>query len=82
MCRFLKGYFLVQVGFTFKHHSIKKLMREMVFWKVIWENKEGVEDSLPSLVYISREKRPKHPHHYKAGAMNVLVIFIFIFYSH
>ncbi|KAL5573381.1 hypothetical protein UlMin_022978 [Ulmus minor] len=40
--------------------------------KVIRENKEGVEDSLPPLVYISREKRPKHPHHYKAGAMNVL----------
>ncbi|CAN0914442.1 Cellulose synthase-like protein B3 [Linum grandiflorum] len=27
---------------------------------------------LPHLVYISREKRPKYPHHYKAGAMNVL----------
>ncbi|KAK1423939.1 hypothetical protein QVD17_19250 [Tagetes erecta] len=27
---------------------------------------------LPSVIYISREKNPKHPHHYKAGAMNVL----------
>ncbi|KAL5861432.1 hypothetical protein ACOSQ4_002728 [Xanthoceras sorbifolium] len=26
---------------------------------------------IPHLVYISREKQPKHPHHYKAGAMNV-----------
>jgi cellulose synthase/poly-beta-1,6-N-acetylglucosamine synthase-like glycosyltransferase len=41
--------------------------------KVIWENKAGLPDGFPHLVYISREKQPKHPHHYKAGAMNVLV---------
>ncbi|XP_058729652.1 cellulose synthase-like protein H1 isoform X3 [Vicia villosa] len=40
--------------------------------KVIWENKEMVEDGLPHLIYLSREKRPKQPHHFKAGAMNVL----------
>ncbi|KAK7272274.1 hypothetical protein RJT34_28770 [Clitoria ternatea] len=40
--------------------------------KVIWENKEGLSDGVPHLIYISREKRPQHPHHYKAGAMNVL----------
>ncbi|KAI4322516.1 hypothetical protein L6164_022202 [Bauhinia variegata] len=40
--------------------------------KVIWENKESDTDDLPHLIYISREKRPKHPHHFKAGAMNVL----------
>ncbi|XP_008781464.2 cellulose synthase-like protein H1 [Phoenix dactylifera] len=40
--------------------------------KVIWENKEGLEGGIPHLVYVAREKRPKHPHHYKAGAMNVL----------
>ncbi|KAG7983398.1 hypothetical protein I3843_04G104600 [Carya illinoinensis] len=39
--------------------------------KVIWENK-GLPDGLPQLVYISREKLHKHPHHYKAGAMNAL----------
>ncbi|KAK7823153.1 cellulose synthase-like protein B4 [Quercus suber] len=44
--------------------------------KVIWENKIGLLDELPHLVYISREKQPKHPHHYKAGAMNVLCNFI------
>ncbi|KAK7391644.1 hypothetical protein VNO78_20061 [Psophocarpus tetragonolobus] len=27
---------------------------------------------LPSLVYVSREKKPSHPHHFKAGALNVL----------
>ncbi|XP_061970026.1 cellulose synthase-like protein B4 isoform X2 [Populus nigra] len=42
--------------------------------KVVWENKAGISDELPHLIYISREKRPKHPHHYKAGAMNVLYI--------
>nr|GMC77169.1 cellulose synthase-like protein H1 [Ipomoea batatas] len=42
--------------------------------EVIWENKEGIDhsDGVPHLIYIAREKRPKHPHHYKAGAMNVL----------
>ncbi|PQM40358.1 cellulose synthase-like protein H1 [Prunus yedoensis var. nudiflora] len=40
--------------------------------KVVWENKVGASNGLPHLVYISREKRPKHPHHSKAGAMNVL----------
>jgi hypothetical protein len=43
---------------------------------VIWENKEMGEDGLPHLIYLSREKRPKQPHHFKAGAMNVLVIFL------
>lgn len=38
--------------------------------KVILENKKG--DDLPHLIYVAREKRPKHPHHFKAGAMNVL----------
>ncbi|KAI5412616.1 hypothetical protein KIW84_057320 [Lathyrus oleraceus] len=40
--------------------------------KVIWKNKENLEDGLPHLIYISREKMPQHPHQYKAGAMNVL----------
>ncbi|XP_044466004.1 cellulose synthase-like protein B4 [Mangifera indica] len=40
--------------------------------KVLWENKDGLSDGVPHLIYISREKRSKHPHHYKAGAMNVL----------
>ncbi|XP_022970946.1 cellulose synthase-like protein H1 [Cucurbita maxima] len=39
--------------------------------KILWENKNDL-DELPHLIYLSREKSPKHPHHYKAGAMNVL----------
>ncbi|PNX82564.1 cellulose synthase-like protein h1-like, partial [Trifolium pratense] len=40
--------------------------------KVILENKDGLSDTLPHLIYVSREKRPKYEHNYKAGAMNVL----------
>lgn len=29
--------------------------------------------NMPLLVYVSREKRPSHPHHFKAGALNALV---------
>ncbi|KAE8075655.1 hypothetical protein FH972_014349 [Carpinus fangiana] len=40
--------------------------------KVMWENRDGLPEGVPHLVYISREKKYKHPHNYKAGAMNVL----------
>ncbi|KAL8525090.1 hypothetical protein ACS0TY_014630 [Phlomoides rotata] len=30
-------------------------------------------EKLPLLVYVAREKRPSHPHNFKAGALNVLV---------
>ena len=29
--------------------------------------------AMPTLVYLAREKRPQHPHNFKAGAMNALV---------
>ncbi|OMO89262.1 Cellulose synthase, partial [Corchorus capsularis] len=42
--------------------------------KIILEHLESDSDHVvPNLVYVSREKRPKQPHNYKAGAMNVLV---------
>ncbi|KAK6929831.1 Cellulose synthase [Dillenia turbinata] len=28
---------------------------------------------MPLLVYVAREKKPSHPHHFKAGALNVLL---------
>ncbi|XVF81629.1 hypothetical protein PTKIN_Ptkin15bG0170500 [Pterospermum kingtungense] len=40
--------------------------------KIILEHRGTVSDAVPNLVYISREKKPNKPHHYKAGAMNVL----------
>ncbi|KAH9290261.1 hypothetical protein KI387_034378, partial [Taxus chinensis] len=30
-------------------------------------------NDLPSMVYVCREKRPEHPHNFKAGALNVLI---------
>ncbi|XP_078438513.1 cellulose synthase-like protein D2 [Wolffia australiana] len=34
---------------------------------------DSVDDRLPALVYVSREKRPGYDHNKKAGAMNALV---------
>ncbi|KAH6770009.1 hypothetical protein C2S52_014812 [Perilla frutescens var. hirtella] len=46
--------------------------------EVIYDNKKNTgtmddRSKLPLLVYVSREKRPSHPHRFKAGALNVLV---------
>lgn len=40
----------------------------------------GIEnhDKLPTLVYLSREKRPHYHHNFKAGAMNALVNFSYL----
>jgi cellulose synthase/poly-beta-1,6-N-acetylglucosamine synthase-like glycosyltransferase len=35
--------------------------------------KDIVGCTLPTLVYLAREKRPQHPHNFKAGAMNALI---------
>ncbi|CAL5055070.1 unnamed protein product [Urochloa decumbens] len=41
--------------------------------KILWDNsKSKTVEGFPSLIYVSREKRPKFHHHFKAGAMNVL----------
>ncbi|KAK4492236.1 hypothetical protein RD792_003037 [Penstemon davidsonii] len=31
------------------------------------------QEDMPFLVYVAREKRPAHPHHFKGGALNVLL---------
>lgn len=46
---------------------------KMFRFQVMIENKEDEADGLPHLIYVAREKRPKCSHHFKAGAMNVLV---------
>ncbi|PAN38140.1 hypothetical protein PAHAL_7G149800 [Panicum hallii] len=46
------------------HPTIIKVLRDSC--------REGDGTGVPSLVYISREKSPRHHHHFKAGAMNVL----------
>lgn len=55
----------------------KKLFKHWWWWQVIQENSssEIEQVKLPFLVYVSREKKPSHPHHFKAGALNVLVRF-------
>ncbi|CAO2035026.1 unnamed protein product [Urochloa humidicola] len=41
--------------------------------KVLRDNSKAADGTeIPSLIYISREKSPRHPHHFKSGAMNVL----------
>ncbi|KAE8645737.1 cellulose synthase-like protein H1 isoform X2 [Cucumis sativus] len=40
--------------------------------KILLENKGNDSNGIPNLVYVAREKRPNQPHHYKAGALNVL----------
>ncbi|OAY72459.1 Cellulose synthase-like protein G3 [Ananas comosus] len=37
------------------------------------EDRDITNTPLPNLVYLSREKRPSSPHHFKAGALNVLL---------
>jgi hypothetical protein len=46
--------------------------------QVLWDNSknksnEAAGDGIPRLIYVSREKSPTQHHHFKAGAMNVLV---------
>ncbi|XP_057771369.1 cellulose synthase-like protein G3 [Salvia miltiorrhiza] len=45
--------------------------------EVIYDNKKNAgkdqSNKLPLLVYVSREKRPSHPHRFKAGALNSLL---------
>lgn len=49
-----------------------------IFLQVIHDESDiepGIkQDEMPLLVYVSREKRPSHSHHFKAGALNVLVL--------
>ncbi|XP_049936399.1 cellulose synthase-like protein H1 isoform X1 [Nymphaea colorata] len=40
--------------------------------KIINEHTGRQDDQVPHLIYVSREKRSSHAHHFKAGAMNVL----------
>ncbi|KAJ4813732.1 Cellulose synthase-like protein [Rhynchospora pubera] len=37
------------------------------------KDKDVAGHVMPNLIYVSREKRPKSPHHFKAGALNTMV---------
>ncbi|CAL4982655.1 unnamed protein product [Urochloa decumbens] len=59
------GEFAEFVGAERRNHpTIIKVLRD--------SGKAGDGNGIPSLIYISREKSPRHQHHFKAGAMNVL----------
>ncbi|XP_021287709.1 cellulose synthase-like protein E1 isoform X2 [Herrania umbratica] len=48
------------------HHTILQIL--------IDGNATDIKGSaLPTLVYLAREKRPQHPHNFKAGAVNALI---------
>eukprot|EP00253_Pinus_taeda_P000831 PITA_00831 len=49
------------------HPSIVQILLEK------GEEKDSEGNNVPGLIYVSREKRPGIPHHYKAGALNVLL---------
>ncbi|KAF0893831.1 hypothetical protein E2562_029714 [Oryza meyeriana var. granulata] len=50
-----------------------KFSEDWTFMKILWDNsKSRIGEGFPHLIYVSREKNPRHHHHYKAGAMNVL----------
>lgn len=36
-------------------------------------NRNSILKEMPLLVYVAREKRPNQPHHFKGGALNVLL---------
>lgn len=67
----IKESFVDTSGFTGKNHPS---VIEVIQGNPSDPNTEQEEIAmLPQLVYVSREKRPSHPHHFKAGAFNVLL---------
>ncbi|PQQ07349.1 hypothetical protein Pyn_06783 [Prunus yedoensis var. nudiflora] len=52
------------------HPAVIEVIQETSSDDAIQENETK---SMPLLVYVSREKRHSHPHHFKAGALNVLL---------
>ena len=58
--KYVKCYLVLTVGYLFFFFQI-----------LIDGNATDIKGSpLTTLVYLAREKRPQHPHNFKAGAMN------------
>ncbi|KAG5560307.1 hypothetical protein RHGRI_003560 [Rhododendron griersonianum] len=72
-----EAYFLGEEGNT-ESSSGSEFMADRERVKVINDvsideaSQEDKAEEMPLLVYVSREKRPSLPHHFKAGALNVL----------
>ncbi|KAJ0034364.1 hypothetical protein Pint_24635 [Pistacia integerrima] len=60
-----------------KETSSPKAKNHPSIVEVVHDSSDDVVGSdqvqMPLLVYVSREKKPPHPHHFKAGALNVLL---------
>ncbi|KAJ0092161.1 hypothetical protein Patl1_25190 [Pistacia atlantica] len=60
-----------------KETSSSKAKNRPSIVEVVHDSSDDVVGSdqvqMPPLVYVSREKKPPHPHHFKAGALNVLL---------
>ncbi|KAL8145980.1 hypothetical protein AgCh_003932 [Apium graveolens] len=55
-------------GFTSQDHpSVIQVLLECGV------NKDDMDNQMPNLIYVSREKRKATPHHFKGGALNVLI---------
>ncbi|THU48252.1 hypothetical protein C4D60_Mb09t24290 [Musa balbisiana] len=65
-----KGFSEWKSGMTSRNHQpIVQILTDS-------SDKSSVDDhgiTLPTLVYMAREKRPQHHHNFKAGAMNALI---------
>ncbi|KAK3121719.1 hypothetical protein QOZ80_8BG0659630 [Eleusine coracana subsp. coracana] len=66
-----KGFCEWDAGITSEDHQpIVQIMIKGKDRDAVVDNEGNV---LPTLVYVAREKRPQYRHHFKAGAMNVLI---------
>lgn len=63
-CNYNKGSLKLNLSFLFGFNK----------FQILVDGKEESTKAIPTLVYLSREKRPQHHHNFKAGAMNALVI--------
>ncbi|KAF4348123.1 hypothetical protein G4B88_008811 [Cannabis sativa] len=66
----IKETFVDTSSFTGKDHQS---VIEVIQGNPIDNTEQEEIAMLPQLAYVSREKRPSHPHHFKAGAFNVLL---------
>ncbi|KAK3009863.1 hypothetical protein RJ639_011877 [Escallonia herrerae] len=55
-----------------RSYNIPHKLRHSNVLQVIDDDSIGYQTEMPLLISVSREKRPSHPHHFKAGALNVL----------
>ncbi|WJZ87260.1 hypothetical protein VitviT2T_006656 [Vitis vinifera] len=63
----------VEQGVGIAGHNHPPLIEVIRDDNTVNEDSSAGHPNIPLLVYVSREKRPSHPHHFKAGALNTLL---------